>query len=250
MSQLIPLHFENANVRTVIIDGEPWWVGIDVTGMLDISKGHQALSRLDDYERGTYIIGTPSGDQDMIIVNESGMYSLLLTSRKPIAKNFKRWLTCEVLPSLRRHKQYPPPPEIELALPAPAPRKKPRELETEGERLFAEFKRVYGTDDWRKLVPMLSGTVSKWRLIAIQRGDGVMSALRHDDAWLRLACMGIDMRYVFGNSWTFTPEERELIANMRELGVDGQAMALQSFARQIGTLCTNPDAPALLHHRS
>jgi hypothetical protein len=76
-----------------------------------------------------------------------------------------------------------------------------------------------------------------------------MAALKHDNAWVPLACMGIDMRYVFGNSWTFTPEERELIANMRELGVDGQAMALQSFARQIGTLCTNPDAPLLLDRR-
>jgi hypothetical protein len=76
-----------------------------------------------------------------------------------------------------------------------------------------------------------------------------MSALKHDNAWVPLICAGIDLRYVLNNSWTFTPEERELIDNARALGAEGQAMALQSFARQIGTLCTNPDAPLLLDRR-
>jgi prophage antirepressor-like protein len=60
MSQLIPLHFENADVRTVIVNGEPWWVGIDVTAMLDLRDGHQALARLDDYERVGIIYPPPS----------------------------------------------------------------------------------------------------------------------------------------------------------------------------------------------
>jgi prophage antirepressor-like protein len=109
MSQLIPLHFENADVRTVIVNGEPWWVGIDVTAMLDLRDGHQR-SRASMTMRGVGIIYPPFGIQEMIIVNESGMYSLLLTSRKPIAKKFKRWLTCEVLPrsastGVTRHRQ-------------------------------------------------------------------------------------------------------------------------------------------------
>jgi len=250
MSQLIPLHFENADVRMVMRDGEPWWVLNDVCAILEIANPRHAATRLRDWQKGVAISDTLGGRQEVAVVNEAGIYKLVLGSRKPVAEEFERWLTCQVLPSLRKHGCYPPPPEIELALPAPERRKEAPELATEGQRLFAEFKRVFHTDDWRELVPILSHAVSKSRLIAIQRGDGVMAALRHGDAWAKLTGMGIDLRYVLGNRRLLTPEERELIESVRALGADGKAMALQSFARQIGTLCTNPDAPALLHHRS
>ncbi|WP_179505681.1 MULTISPECIES: BRO family protein [unclassified Sphingomonas] len=255
MSQLIPLHFEDADVRMVMRDGDPWFVLAEVCRALGIKNARQVASRLDDDEKGVIINDTLGGPQEMTLVSEPGVLSVVLRSDGAITKGtfayrFRRWITHEVLPSIRKHGCYPPPPEIELTLPAPERREEAPELATEGQRLFAEFKRVFHTDDWRELVPILSHAVSKSRLIAIQRGDGVMAALRHGDAWAKLTGMGIDLRYVLGNRRLLTPEERELIENVRGLGADGKAMALQSFARQIGTLCTNPDAPALSHHRS
>jgi len=183
------------------------------------------------------------------MLNEAQAILVTMFSRTQRAADARRQIV-QVFIAWRHGHLVPAQPEIEIALPAPERREEAPELATEGQRLFAEFKRVFRTDDWRELVPILSHAVSKSRLIAIQRGDGVMAALRHGDAWAKLTGMGIDLRYVLGNRQLLTPEERELIESVRALGAEGKAMALQSFARQIGTLCTNPDAPALSHHRS
>lgn len=103
---VIPLAFEDHLVRSVVVDGEPWFVGKDVCAVLDITKHHQALDRLDEDERGTCNVGTPSGIQEMIIISEPGVYRLVFTSRKPLAERFKRWLAHEVLPALRRDGRY------------------------------------------------------------------------------------------------------------------------------------------------
>lgn len=108
MGQMIPLAFRDNLVRAVERDGEPWFVGKDVCAVLDISKHHQALDRLDPDERGTCNVGTPSGAQDMIVVSEPGVYRLVFTSRKPEAEEFKRWLAHEVLPMLRKTGRFAP----------------------------------------------------------------------------------------------------------------------------------------------
>ncbi|WP_446654755.1 BRO-N domain-containing protein [Blastomonas sp.] len=94
----------------LIRDGEPWWVGDDVARTLELANRRQAVGRLEDYEKGVCIVDTLGGPQSVTIINESGFYSLLLTSRKPVAKAMKRWLTTQVLPSIRKHGCYPPPP--------------------------------------------------------------------------------------------------------------------------------------------
>ncbi|WP_234613608.1 BRO-N domain-containing protein [Agrobacterium vitis] len=88
--------------------GEPWFVGKDVCAVLDIIKHHQALDRLDLDERDTCIVGTPSGDQTMIVVSEPGVYRLIFSSRKPEAEKFKRWLAHEVIPQIRKTGSYKP----------------------------------------------------------------------------------------------------------------------------------------------
>lgn len=113
MGQVVPFAFEDRLVRTVVQDDEPWFVGKDVCSVLDIVKHHQALDRLDDDERGTCSVGTPSGEQEMIIISEPGVYRLVFTSRKPEAERFKRWLAHEVLPELRRRGFYGRAPEPE-----------------------------------------------------------------------------------------------------------------------------------------
>ena len=101
--------FENPDfgqVRTVTKDGEPWFVAADVCRALEVGNSRQALSRLDDDEKGVISTDTPGGEQKMSIVNEPGLYSLVLGSRKPEAKNFKRWITHEVIPSIRKTGSY------------------------------------------------------------------------------------------------------------------------------------------------
>ncbi|MBD5169238.1 MAG: hypothetical protein HDT20_03840 [Oscillibacter sp.] len=102
--------FENpefGSIRTVEIGGEPWFVGKDVARALGYKNPRQALStNVDDEDRGVHSVDTPSGTQDMTIINESGLYSLILSSKLPGAKKFKRWVTSEVLPSIRKTGGY------------------------------------------------------------------------------------------------------------------------------------------------
>lgn len=101
--------FENAefgSVRTVAIDDEPWFVAMDVCKALEIGNSRQALVRLDDDEKGVIPTDTLGGVQSLNVVNEPGLYTLVLGSRKPEAKAFKRWITHEVIPSIRKHGAY------------------------------------------------------------------------------------------------------------------------------------------------
>lgn len=93
-------------IRTVNKDGAPWFVAADVCRALELDKTWNALQRLDEDEKGTTSISTLGGQQEMSIVNEPGLYALVLGSRKPEAKAFKRWITHEVLPSIRKHGAY------------------------------------------------------------------------------------------------------------------------------------------------
>lgn len=95
------------NVRVIKQNGEPWFVAKDVCDCLDISNSRQALSRLDNDEKNSVILndGTP-GNPEKSIVNEYGLYNLILSSRKPEAKEFKRWITHDVIPSIRQHGAY------------------------------------------------------------------------------------------------------------------------------------------------
>lgn len=93
-------------VRTVMKDGEPWWVAKDVCDILGLKNSRDAMNGLDDDERGVANIYTPSGEQSMNVINESGLYSLILRSRKPEAKQFKRWITHEVIPTIRKTGSY------------------------------------------------------------------------------------------------------------------------------------------------
>jgi prophage antirepressor-like protein len=106
-SSLAPFQFEGRQVR-VITDkqGEPWFVAADVCACLAIRNPSDALNRLDDDEKGLGQTETPGGEQSMSTVNEAGLYSLVLGSRKPETRRFKRWVTHEVLPAIRRTGRY------------------------------------------------------------------------------------------------------------------------------------------------
>jgi len=98
--------FGNYAVRTVQIDGETWFVAHDICQVLELTNPAKTVSRLEDYERGTHIMDTLGGDQKMIVINEAGLYGLIFRSRRPEAKAFKRWVTMEVLPAIRKTGRY------------------------------------------------------------------------------------------------------------------------------------------------
>lgn len=102
--------FENSEfgeIRTVEINNEPWFVGRDVATVLGYSNPRDALSKhVDNDDKGVAKCDTLGGSQDLTIINESGLYSLILSSKLPNAKAFKRWVTSEVLPAIRKHGLY------------------------------------------------------------------------------------------------------------------------------------------------
>lgn len=98
--------FQGSGVRTVIREGAPWFVARDACSILDQPNASQVVGRLDEDERAIHNLDTPSGVQAALVVSEAGLYSLILTSRKPEAKAFKRWITHEVLPAIRNTGGY------------------------------------------------------------------------------------------------------------------------------------------------
>lgn len=107
--------FENpefGEVRTLAIDGEPWAAAIDVAKALGYKEPQKAIrTHVDPEDKGVSKMDTPGGNQDVVIINESGLYSLILSSKLPKAKAFKRWVTSEVLPALRKTGSYSVKPE-------------------------------------------------------------------------------------------------------------------------------------------
>ena len=98
---------EFGQIRTMVIDGEPWFVGKDVAEALGYERPTDTVrKRVDDEDRGISKMETPSGKQEMTIINESGLYTLVLGSKLDSAKRFKRWVTSEVLPAIRKTGSY------------------------------------------------------------------------------------------------------------------------------------------------
>lgn len=106
MNDVTTFNFRSHNVRTVLKDGEPWFVAKDVCDVLNLSDTSMTLQSLDDDEKGTSTVCTLGGNQTMLTVNESGLYALVFKSRKPQAKEFRKWVTAEVLPALRKTGKY------------------------------------------------------------------------------------------------------------------------------------------------
>lgn len=104
------------SVRTVLRDGEPWFVAADVCRVLELSNPTVSVGRLDDDERAKFNLGRQG---EGTIVSEPGLYALVLGSRKPEAKAFKRWITHEVIPAIRKHGGYLTPEAIEKAITSP-----------------------------------------------------------------------------------------------------------------------------------
>ena len=107
MNELQVFNFEGKDIRTVIVNDQPWFVGKDVAEVLGYSNSRKALAdHVDADDKGVTNRDTLGGNQDLVIINESGLYSLILKSQLPGAKKIKKWVTSEVLPSIRKHGAY------------------------------------------------------------------------------------------------------------------------------------------------
>lgn len=107
MNEIKVFDYNENKVRTVLIDGEPWWVLKDVCDVLEIGNSRMVADRLDNDEKDDVSITDAIGrQQNTTVINESGLYSTILLSRKPEAKQFKCWITHEVLPSIRKTGMY------------------------------------------------------------------------------------------------------------------------------------------------
>lgn len=126
----------NQPIRVKVVNGEPWFVAKDVCRVLEHSNHKMAIKSLDEDEvSSVYLIDIMGRQQETKVVSESGLYSLIFQSRKPEARKFRRWVTSEVLPSIRKTGTY-------SAVPASRPvRLLPREQGVEWERFYAELTR-------------------------------------------------------------------------------------------------------------
>lgn len=106
MNDIQIFNYQDYEVRTVQMGGEPWFVLKDVCEVLGLGNSRMVADRLDDDEKGVSQVDTLGGVQQATVINESGLYNVILRSDKPQAKPFRRWVTGEVLPSIRRHGGY------------------------------------------------------------------------------------------------------------------------------------------------
>lgn len=116
ISSVIPFSFDGREVRTLLIEDQPWFVANDVSAALLYSEASAMTRHLDEDEKGLSIVQTLGGDQEMLVINESGLYSAILRSRKAEAKRFKKWVTSEVLPAIRKSGGYIHEPAMRPAL--------------------------------------------------------------------------------------------------------------------------------------
>lgn len=105
-NEIVPFGYDDQLVRTVLIDDTPWFVAKDVCAALNLSDVSMSVSKLDDDEKLVQKIFVSGQNRDMFIINESGLYTLILRSNKPEAKKFRKWVTSEVLPSIRKNGVY------------------------------------------------------------------------------------------------------------------------------------------------
>ena len=190
--EIIPFTYEGTPVRTLQVNGEPWFVSADPLKILGLNRS--SIATLDEDEKGVHSVDTLGGRQEVSIISEPGLYSLILRSRKPEARKFKRWITHEVLPSIRKHGMYATPQAAEAMLADPdmmiraleeikAERAKRAELEElrESERpkvLFADSVATAHTSilvgDLAKILKGNGLDVGANRLFAMLREDGYL----------------------------------------------------------------------------
>ena len=180
------------SVRVLAIDSEPWFVARDVTDALGLDR--TATRRLDEDEKGVRSMHTQGGEQEVSIITEAGLYSLIMASKKPEAKRFKRWVTHDVLPTIRKHGMYATPQSIERMLADPdtmiatlkalkAERKRADALMEDNARLLPkatmydvaiEAEGTMSVTETARYLAQYDKGINRTRLFALLRADGLV----------------------------------------------------------------------------
>ncbi len=181
---------EFGNIRVLTIKNESYFVGKDVAFLLGYSNTRDALRKhVDDEDKDVAKCDTPSGTQEMTVINESGLYSLILSSKLPTAKRFKRWVTSEVLPAIRKHGAYLTEQKVEEILTNPdtiiklaTQLKEEREARKQAEQLIeAQKPKVI----FAEAVSASKTSILVGELAKILRGNGIPIGQRRFFQWLR-----------------------------------------------------------------
>lgn len=177
MNGLQVFSYEGNEVRTVQKDDGTWWVLKDVCDILELTSPHKVAERLDNDEKGRSLIPTLGGNQELTVVSESGLYNVILRSDKPEAKKFKRWVTHEVLPTIRRHGAYVTPAKLEELMNDPDSWIKVLTALKE-ERTAKEQLQLQATENKPKVifadaVSVSDGTILIGELAKILKGNGI-----------------------------------------------------------------------------
>ena len=189
-TDILPFQFESHEVRALTINGEPWFVLGDLANVLEIREVSRLASRISDDLRQTHPIPDRMGrTQNTTIVNEAGMYEVVLRSDKPEAVAFRRWLTTEVLPAIRKHGGYLTPEKVEEALLNPDTIiKLATELKTERAKR-AELELQARADKPKVIfadaVAASQGTILVGELAKIMRGNGIEIGQQRLFQWMR-----------------------------------------------------------------
>lgn len=208
MNAILPLHFDHFDVRMLVREGEPWWVLNDVCAVLEIRNPRDAARRLEEYQKGVGNTDTLGGRQELVLVNEPGIYALTLNSRKSEAKAFARWLFTEVLPAIRRFGTYPPPDLSELI--------ESDRWDGYADTLGARFRQERLLWEERNGRPFagVAPVFTKQMVAAIERGEG---KIRTAERLWTLIHAEFDVLYVLTGRRQFSSQERRSIYRAREL---------------------------------
>jgi|GEM_PF-2920466 len=262
-THIMPYFFNEHTIRVIEIDGEPWWVLVDVCRALEIKNPRDVASRLEDYQKRALTpdqivkimtVGNSDGHsvdnfdgptrsrggaQFLTVINESGVYGVIPSSRSPAARAFNKWLTTEVLPSIRKYGFYDPKFLGEAKLIAldneayDAGRNR-----THRERLQEEidrFERRHNT----KFTHAFEGIYSKNAFVAWKHGYAdTVKALTQGERWKALLGSGFDLSYILWGLRTMTDDERAVRDAMRLIAPD-QAQILVAQASRMAAVAEN-----------
>lgn len=181
---------EFGSVRVATINDEPYFVGKDIAKVLGYSNSRKALSdHVDEEDKGVTKCDTLGGAQEMVVVNESGLYSLILSSKLPTAKKFKRWVTSEILPAVRKHGAYMTPETIEKTMNDPdfiiGLATKLKEEQERSRELAADNLRMKPKEIFADAVSVSEDAILIGALAKILKGNGVDIGQKRLFKWMR-----------------------------------------------------------------
>jgi len=156
---------DSLKVRTIIKDGCPWFVAKDVADILGYREAKDMARNLDDDEKGAHIVPTLGGEQEVLIINESGLYSAILRSRRKEAKDFRKWITSVVLPSIRKHGGYT---KGQEALPEALVANLHRKIQENALPTLRYYDRLTQHDHWKSKSNAQASSISATREAALK----------------------------------------------------------------------------------